>query len=190
MKKADGKQGKKKQQKSRGGYYFLGVVLAVYLVIFLFKPDEIPQSLMKSGLLCIRLLPAFGVVILFMGIVNYLVTPQAVSRYVGRGSGLKGWLLALATGILSHGPIYIWFPFLKELCDKGMTSGRAAVFLYSRAVKIPLLPVMVYYFGLMFTIVLQCWLIVASLVQGTLIEKLGIPIQDDSRNTRATPLQK
>jgi len=176
MKKNDGIQGKGKQEKGRGGYYFLGFVLVAYIVIFFFKPDEIQQSLMKSGLLGARLLPAFCVVILFMGIVNYLVTPKAVSKFVGQGSGLKGWLLALATGILSHGPVYIWFPFLNELSNQGMTSGRAAVFLYSRAIKIPLLPVMVYYLGLVFTIVLQCWLIVASLIQGKLIEKLGISI--------------
>ncbi|MBN1380210.1 MAG: permease [Deltaproteobacteria bacterium] len=177
MKKTTGKPGRGKQQKSKGGYYFLGLVLAAYLIIFFFKPGEIQQSLMKSGLLGLRLLPAFTFVILFMGLVNYLVSPQTVSKYMGRESGLKGWLLALAMGILSHGPIYIWFSFLKELRDQGMSSGRAAVFLYSRAVKIPLLPVMVYYFGLMFTIVLQCWLIIASLVLGGLIEKLDSPVE-------------
>jgi len=172
MTKKDGKRGTGKQRKSSGEYYFLGLVLAVYIVTFFFKPDAIQQSFMKSGLLGLCLLPAFVVVVLFMGIINYFVTPQVVSKYMGQGSGFKGWLLALATGILSHGPVYIWFPFLKELRDQGMTSGRAAVFLYSRAIKIPLLPIMVYYFGLMFTIVLQCWLIAASLVLGGLIEKL------------------
>jgi hypothetical protein len=28
-------------------------------------------------------------------------------NYVGRGSGGKGWLLAISTGMRSHGPIYI-----------------------------------------------------------------------------------
>ena len=164
------KQGPPKQHKGRGPYYFLGTVLLLYLGVLFTDPAAAGQSLMKSGLLCMRLLPALCVVILFMGIVNYLVTPQAVSKQVGRGSGIRGWLLALATGILSHGPVYIWFPFLKELRAQGMTGGLAAVFLYSRAIKIPLLPVMAYYFGSLYTTVLQFWLIAAALVMGLLIE--------------------
>lgn len=170
MKEGVKKQGSPKQQKGRGAYYFLGSVLLLYLVVLFTNPAAAGQSLIKSGLLCMRLLPAFCVVVLFMGIVNYLVTPQAVSKYVGRGSGIRGWLLALATGILSHGPIYIWFPFLKELRAQGMTGCLAAVFLYSRAIKIPLLPVMAYYFGILYTVMLQFWLIIAALVMGLFIE--------------------
>ncbi len=32
---------------------------------------------------------------------------KTVSKYVGKGSGIKGWFLAISTGILSHGPIYV-----------------------------------------------------------------------------------
>ena len=158
-----------RRKKNRGTYYFLGIVCLSYLFGCLFNPSAILRALTTSGMLCLRLLPAFCAVLLFMGIVNYLTTPRVISKYLGKRSGIKGWFLAAATGILSHGPIYIWFPFLKELKAQGMTGSLAAVFLYSRAVKIPLLPVMAHYFGLLFTIVLQCWLIAAALLSGLLI---------------------
>ena len=59
---------------------------------------------------------------------------------------------------------------LKELMDSGMRSGLAAVFLYNRAIKIPLLPLMVYYFGILFVVVLLFYTLIASFAQGKLIE--------------------
>jgi uncharacterized membrane protein YraQ (UPF0718 family) len=96
--------------------------------------------------------------------------PKTVSKYVGKRSGIKGWFLAISTGILSHGPIYVWYPLLKDLRDKGMRNGLIATFLYSRAIKIPLLPLMVYYFGLLFMVVLLPYIVIASLVEGEIIE--------------------
>ena len=101
--------------------------------------------------------------------------PKTVSKYVGKGSGIKGWFLAISTGILSHGPIYVWYPLLKDLRDRGMRSGLIAAFLYCRAIniKIPLLPLMVYYFGVLFVVVLLPYIVIASIVEGEIIEIIG-----------------
>jgi len=47
-----------------------------------------------------------------------------------------------------------------------------AAFLYSRAIniKIPLLPLMVYYFGALFVVVLLPYIVIASIVVGGIIE--------------------
>ncbi len=107
---------------------------------------------------------------------------KTVSKYVGKGSGIKGWFLAISTGILSHGPIYVWYPLLKDLRDKGMRSGLIAAFLYSRAIniKIPLLPLMIYYFGALFVVVLLPYIVIASIVEGEIIELI------ESRTRRNT----
>jgi uncharacterized membrane protein YraQ (UPF0718 family) len=95
-----------------------------------------------------------------------------VSKYVGRGSGIKGWLLAIVTGLLSHGPIYVWYPLLKELKEQGMSNGLVAVFLYNRAVKIPLLPMMVACFGLKIVVILLFYMFAASLIQGVVVNMI------------------
>ncbi|KAF5428632.1 putative membrane protein YraQ, UPF0718 family [Candidatus Methanophagaceae archaeon] len=105
-----------------------------------------------------------------MALLDYFLHPKTVSKYVGRGSGIKGWFLAIFTGILSHGPIYVWYPLLKDLRDRGMKSGLIAAFLYSRAIKIPLLPLRVYYFGALFVVVLLPYIVIASIVVGENIE--------------------
>jgi hypothetical protein len=70
------------------------------------------------------------------------------------------------------GPIYAWYTALAELQQKGMRTAFVATFLYSRAVKIPLLPLMIYYFGPGYTIVLCLYLMVFSVINGILIETL------------------
>ena len=105
-----------------------------------------------------------------MGIMNYFVNPRTVSKYVGKGSGMKGWFLAIFTGMLSHGPVYAWYPLLRDLRDQGMKSGLIAAFLYNRAIKIPLLPLMIYYFGTRFVLIFTCYIVVASVVQGWIVQ--------------------
>jgi uncharacterized membrane protein YraQ (UPF0718 family) len=74
--------------------------------------------------------------------------------------------------MLSVGPVYPWYALLGDLREKGMRSGLSAVFLYSRAIKLPLLPVMIHYFGLAYTLVLVAYLLLFSLLNGMAIEKL------------------
>jgi uncharacterized membrane protein YraQ (UPF0718 family) len=152
------------------GIYFLGAVLFLYFIISLYTPGNIAKSFTVSLDMFIHVLPSLVLIVLFMGIVNHFVHPGTLSKYVGEGSGVKGWVLAICTGILSHGPIYAWYPLLSRLRDQGMKSGLIAVFLYNRAIKIPLLPVIIYYFGITFVVVLAVYLIIGSVVQGYIVE--------------------
>jgi uncharacterized membrane protein YraQ (UPF0718 family) len=160
----------KRKKEISYGLYFLGLVLLLYLVLFLLDPTGIREALRASGEVLVTIAPILVIIIGFMGFLNYFFTPKTVSKYVGQGSGMKGWLLAITTGILSHGPIYIWYPLLQELREEGMRSGLVAAFLYNRAIKVPHLPLMIYYFGTLFVAVLLVYMVIASVIEGELIE--------------------
>ena len=162
----------KKKREIYAGLCFLASVIFLYLLLFLFEPEKTQKAFITTGNLLIRIIPILIVVIFFMVIMDYFVSPKKVLKYVGKGSGIKGWFLAVSTGILSHGPVYIWFPLLAELRSQGMRNGLVAAFLYNRSVKIPLLPVMIYYFGITFVIVLLSYMIVASIAEGKIIEMI------------------
>ncbi|MDY6950497.1 MAG: permease [Thermodesulfobacteriota bacterium] len=164
---------KKKEKKQKPyGVYFLSSVLFLYLLLFVFYPANIQKSLEASGHVLFQIFPALCLIILLMGLVNHFVNPRTVSKYVGKGSGIKGWFLAICTGILSHGSIYAWYPLLRDLRKQGMRSALIAVFLYNRAIKIPLLPLMVHYFGIPFVVILTASMIIASIVQGHAVEMI------------------
>jgi len=166
--KAEGTMKRKKEISY--GLYFLGLVLLLYLVLYLLEPASIQKALRASGEVLVTIAPILVIIIGFMVLFNYFITPKTVSKYVGQGSGVKGWLLAITSGILSHGPIYIWYPLLQELREQGMRSGLVAAFLYNRAIKLPLLPLMIYYFGTMFVAVLLVYMVIVSVIEGKLIE--------------------
>ena len=171
------KRNSKKGVKKKDGYYgiyFLISVILVYVILYFSKPEKIQESLKMSGELLIQILPALLLVIVFMGFMNYFLNPKKVKKYVGKESGARGWLLAIFTGVLSHGPIYIWYPLLKDLREQGMSNGLIAVFLYNRAIKIPLLPLMIYYFGINFVVLLLICMIIASMVEGKIIDMMNI----------------
>ena len=83
-----------------------------------------------------------------------------------------GWLTAIVGGVLSTGPVYPWYALLQDLREKGMKTSLAAVFLYSRAVKLPLLPLLVHYFGITYTMVLIGYLIMFSVISGLVMERI------------------
>ena len=163
---------KKGAKETSYGVYFLGAIVLLYLILFLFEPGDIQKSLKASGHVLIQICPVLFSIILLMGTMNYFVNPRTVSKYVGKGSGIKGWFLAICTGILSHGPIYVWYPLLRNLRNQGMKSGLIAVFLYNRAIKIPLLPLMVHYFGIPFFVILTGYMIIGSIAEGHIVEMI------------------
>ncbi|MBW1965627.1 MAG: hypothetical protein JRI40_10535 [Deltaproteobacteria bacterium] len=61
---------------------------------------------------------------------------------------------------------------MKELQDQGVRPGLIAVFLYSRAIKLSLLPLLIYYFGWSFSIVFLFYILIGTLVQGWLVDRL------------------
>ena len=53
-----------------------------------------------------------------------------------------------------------------------MKIGLITTFLYSRAVKIPLLPLMVHYFGIPFVVILTTSMIIGSIAEGQIVEMI------------------
>jgi len=61
---------------------------------------------------------------------------------------------------------------LADLRDKGMANSYIVVFLYNRAIKPQLLPIMIYYFGWLFVAVLTFYMIIASIINGLIVNKI------------------
>ena len=159
---------KKQQNKPftfRGKYFFLSVCI-LYGVLFLFNRESAQPALLKSVHVLVRILPIFVVVILFTALLNYFLQPRQIARYLGRDSSYMGWLWALTGGVISHGPMYAWYPLLEDLRSNGMRDELIVVFFASRTIKIPLLPIMIDHFGLKFTVVLSFYILIGALLQG------------------------
>ena len=103
---------------------------------------------------------------------DLLLKPEWIKHNLGKEAGIRGWLMAAAGGVFATGPVYAWYALLGDLREKGMRMPLAAMFLYSRAIKIPLLPLMIHYFGVTYTLVLCLYLLGFSIVCGILMARL------------------
>ena len=164
---------KQQVKSSRGGWLFLVLTLLAYMLLGLANPELTVKALAFFTHVMAQVLPMLGLVFLLIFIANLLLEPKRVKRYLGKESGIKGWVTAVLGGILSVGAVYAWYAMLSELKQKGMRTALIATFLYSRAVKLPLLPLMVHYFGAVYTLVLCLYLIIFSVISGILVEKLS-----------------
>jgi uncharacterized membrane protein YraQ (UPF0718 family) len=162
----------RKSETSRAGWYFLLIVIAVYIIAGIIKPDAILPSLKFLLGIFKNIWWVFLLVFALLAVLNYYVMPKHVYKYLSKSSGAKGWFMAVAGGIISTGPIYMWYPLLNELQKHGTRTGLLAAFLYNRAIKPALLPLLIFYFGLTYTIVLTAVMIVMSIIQGIIVEKI------------------
>ena len=109
-----------------------------------------------------------------MIVLNYYIKPQVVKKYLDKTSGWRRWPIAILAGIISTGPIYMWYPMLKDLKSHGVSEGVLSAFLYSRAIKPFLLPVMGFYFGWTYVVVLTVSMVVASWLLGSIVEMIFV----------------
>lgn len=154
------------------GLKFLAVVSFVYLIVFLLDFSNATLSLQNSVTIVYKLLPIFVFIIFLTALINYFLKPKDIIKHFGEDSGARGIFYSVVGGILSHGPIYVWYGILNDMRDEGAKDSLLVTFLYSRAVKLPLLPFMIDIFGVLFTIIMTLYTIIFSIIQGSVMQKL------------------
>jgi len=158
-------------KKISGFWYFLFVVIVSYIFLFIYDSELFYLCLVFFSNILIKILPIFVLVFVLMTLANYFITPKFILKHI-RERGIKKWIFVIIGGILSTGPIYMWYPLLADLHSKGLGYGLIACFLYNRAIKIPLLPVMILYFSIQYIIILTFVMVFISVIQGIIINKL------------------
>jgi uncharacterized membrane protein YraQ (UPF0718 family) len=162
----------KNKPKNRTGWIMLALVAASYILLGVTHPDRAIAALESSGKTLETIAPILIVVIFLIALMNTWIDPKSIGKYLGDESGIKGWLLALAGGVASHGSTLVWYPLLNDLRRHGARDGLLVAFLYARAIKVPWLPVMAHYFGWPFTLLLSMHIILGAWLQGIAADRL------------------
>ena len=168
-------QRKKTEKGLSNGMKFMLLIFCLYFIAAIFNFPCVKDALINFFLMLFKIMPVLVVVFIVMAGINIYSTADRVKKYLGKESGVSGWMYAVISGILVSGPPYILYPFLGELKKQGMKNSLLAVFLYNRNVKIPFMPVMIYYFGLEFTVIISVYIIIFSIFNGQL---LGCLVKD------------
>jgi len=161
--------GKLKWKGSRGFFIF---VLIVYVGVYALSPSGTVAALKNCGGILRQIAFPLCLVFVFMVLLNRFLNPEGVTKYIGKEAGFRGLFLASAAGILSVGPVYAWYPLLRNLREKGASNAALATFLGNRSVKPFLIPVMISYFGWSYVLILTVFTIVGAVAVGLGVEKL------------------
>ena len=161
-----------KKKNVRQMLLFAAFMLAIYGVLFTVAPDKANAALGRSGRIFLHIAAPVALVFGLMVVVNLFLKPTFVTRFLGRESGIRGIVFSAIAGIISMGPIYAWYPLLKNLRQKGAANILIAIFLGNRAVKPFLLPIMVSYFGWVYVLILTFFTITGAVAAGYIVRIL------------------
>jgi uncharacterized membrane protein YraQ (UPF0718 family) len=147
--------------------------LGIYLLLFALAPRKAEVALFASIAISFKIVVPLCLVFLLMFTMNLFWKPAQIAKLLGEKSGIRGLLISAVSGIVSVGPIYAWYPLLKELREHGASDALIAVFLNNRAVKPFLLPLLISYFGWVYVLLLMMFTILGAFACGYAVKAAG-----------------
>ncbi|MFP4423931.1 MAG: hypothetical protein ACLFP2_01740 [Candidatus Woesearchaeota archaeon] len=149
----------------------LVIAFVCYLVSFFYDRNLFNTAVDDFSGIMIKIIPILFLVYIFIVLSNYYLDNKLIKKWFAQTKGIKGWLIVIIGGFLSAGPAYLWYPLLQDLRNKGMNDSFIACFVYTRSIKPYFLPVMIYYFGLAYTIALTIVMVVMGIIMGLIMQE-------------------
>ncbi len=159
----------------------LSFVILVYSSLLIMRPDIATTALGNSGYYFKEMIMVLPVIFLLTVVIEAWIPKEVIMKGIGKKSGFKGYLLALALGSVSAGPIYAAFPIAKALLKKGASISNVVIILSAWAVvKVPMLANEVKFLGMEFMVTRWILTVLAIFVMAFVIGKF---VKEDELST-------
>jgi uncharacterized membrane protein YraQ (UPF0718 family) len=154
-------------------FQFLSLSVVITLFIYTLNASKGMIIAKTVYLTFFEVLDIIIAVSIFIGLFQVWVKPATIVKLLGKGSGLKGFILVCTFPILMGGSLFTVFPLLKTLKDKGARTGAIASFITAWGGKAPLLPLETKFLGWPFALVRLSSIILFAFVMGILMDWVG-----------------
>lgn len=161
-----------KLKKAVKKYRFFLLLLLLNILLFAVKPNlgkevaALSLDNLKEMLLIIP--PIF----LLLGLMDVWVPKETIMKYMGKGAGIKGGILAFVLGSFSSGPLYASFPAAAVFLKKGVSLTNVFIFIGAwSTTKIPMMLFEITQLGGKFALLRFCLNLIAIIVLAIVIEK-------------------
>jgi uncharacterized membrane protein YraQ (UPF0718 family) len=154
-------------------FQFLSLSVAITLFIYALNASKGMIIAKTVYLTFFEVLDIIIAVSIFIGLFQVWVKPATIVKLLGKGSGLKGFILVCTFPILMGGSLFTVFPLLKTLKDKGARTGAIASFITAWGGKAPLLPLETKFLGWPFALLRLSLVVVFAFVMGLLMDWVG-----------------
>lgn len=131
------------------------IIAILSLIISFFKSKEKTKMVLKKAWKSFEnIMPQFLAIILVIGIMLSVLTPEQISRFLGQDSGIMGVVMAAFIGAVTLIPGFVAFPLASALLHNGAGITQIAAFVSTlMMVGIITMPVEIEYFGKKVTII-------------------------------------
>ncbi len=160
------------KKKIFSNWIFLSSILIGFTVIYALDVNKASSILHEFKKITLQIIPILVLVYIVLLLTNYFISNKTIKKHMGENAGSKTWIITIVSGIFSIGPIYMWYPLLKDLQEKGVQNKYLVTFLYNRAIKPQWLPILITYYGVKYSLTLLVVMAVFSIPQGIITGKL------------------
>lgn len=121
--------------------YRLFIILLMFsIALLIFKPDTGRNAMSLTFGYTMEMLTVIPPVFILMGLMDVWIPKEAMMKYMGKGTGIKGGAIAFLLGAFSLGPLYAAFPVAAMFIKKGVSLSNVFLFLGAwSTTKIPML---------------------------------------------------
>jgi uncharacterized membrane protein YraQ (UPF0718 family) len=127
-------------------------------------------------------------VLLIVGWIQVWVGPQTMSKFIGEKAGWKGLALASTVPMFMGGSLFIIFPLLKTLRDKGASMACTMAFISAWGGKAPLLPLEIEFLGWKFAVLRILFIIPFAIIMGISSQFILDKLQKRRQSTKSPGL--
>jgi uncharacterized membrane protein YraQ (UPF0718 family) len=154
--------------------YKVFIILLLINLITIFAIPEIgldALNITKKNLL--EMMSVIPPIFVMLGLLDVWVDRATMIKYTGKGSGLKGVLIAFLIGSAAAGPLYAAFPVAGMMIKKGSSLFNVFIFIGAwSTTKIPMLTFEAANLGVSFTLLRLSLSIVGILLIAIISQKL------------------
>lgn len=148
------------------------LLIIINIVIGIALPDIGLKSLSLTKDNFIEMMLVIPPIFVLLGLLDVWVDRATMMKYTGKGSGLKGVLIAFLLGSAAAGPLYAAFPIAGVMLKKGSSLFNVFIFIGAwSTTKIPMLTFEAASLGLTFTLTRLALSIIGILIIAMTTEK-------------------
>ena len=121
-------------------YRFFLLLVAVNIAVAVAVPPVGTKALNATWANTLEMLSVVPPIFILLGLLDVWVERETMIRYMGKGSGIKGPLIAFFIGSAAAGPLYVAFPVAGMLLKKGAGLFNVLIFIGAwSTTKLPML---------------------------------------------------
>ncbi len=154
-------------------FQFLSLSVGITLLIYAVEAAKGRIVISTVYLTIFDVLDIIVAVSIFIGLFQVWVKPATIVKWIGKGSGVRGFILVCTFPIFMGGSLFTIFPLLKTLREKGARAGALASFITAWGGKAPLLPLETQFLGWPFALLRLSLVVFFAFIMGILMDWLG-----------------